>query len=66
MAFNLESIQKTRRLRAPKIVICGPNKLGKTFMQVEWAVKLRIASLLSAAHVRCGEPCKRGGETLRA
>jgi hypothetical protein len=30
MAFNLESIQKTRRLRAPKIVICGPNKLGKT------------------------------------
>jgi hypothetical protein len=30
MAFNLASISKTRRLRAPKIVICGPNKLGKT------------------------------------
>ena len=30
MAFNLQSIQKTRRLRAPKIVIAGPGKVGKT------------------------------------
>jgi hypothetical protein len=30
MAFNLSSISKTRRLRAPKIVIAGPGKIGKT------------------------------------
>ena len=30
MAFNLASISKTRRLRAPKIVIAGPGKIGKT------------------------------------
>jgi hypothetical protein len=30
MAFNLASIQKTRRLRAPKIVVAGPGKIGKT------------------------------------
>lgn len=30
MAFNLASIQKTRRLRAPKVVIAGPGKIGKT------------------------------------
>jgi len=30
MAFDLLSIQKTKRMRAPKIVIAGPNKIGKT------------------------------------
>lgn len=30
MAFDLSSIQRTRRMRAPKIVICGPGKVGKT------------------------------------
>lgn len=30
MAFDLSSIQRTKRLRAPKIVICGPGKVGKT------------------------------------
>ena len=30
MAFNLASISKTRRLRAPKVVIAGPGKIGKT------------------------------------
>lgn len=30
MAFNLDSIQRTRRIRAPKIVIVGPGKIGKT------------------------------------
>lgn len=30
MAFDLKSIQRTRRLRAPKIVIAGPGKIGKT------------------------------------
>ena len=30
MAFDLQSISKTRRLRAPKIVIAGPGKIGKT------------------------------------
>jgi hypothetical protein len=30
MAFNLSSISKTKRMRAPKIVIAGPNKIGKT------------------------------------
>jgi hypothetical protein len=30
MAFNLSSISKTRRMRAPKVVISGPNKIGKT------------------------------------
>lgn len=30
MAFNLASIQKTRRMRAPKIVVAGPGKIGKT------------------------------------
>ena len=30
MAFNLASIQKTRRIRAPKVVIVGPGKVGKT------------------------------------
>lgn len=30
MAFNLSSINKTRRLVAPKIVIGGPGKIGKT------------------------------------
>jgi hypothetical protein len=30
MAFNLQSIQRTKRLRAPKIVIAGPGKIGKT------------------------------------
>lgn len=30
MAFNLQSISKTKRLRAPKIVIGGPGKIGKT------------------------------------
>lgn len=30
MAFNLASITPTKRLRAPKVVICGTNKIGKT------------------------------------
>lgn len=30
MSFNLQSITKTRRIRAPKIVIGGPGKIGKT------------------------------------
>lgn len=30
MAFSLDSISKTRRARAPKIVIGGPGKIGKT------------------------------------
>jgi len=30
MAFDLKSISKTRRVRAPKIVICGQGKIGKT------------------------------------
>lgn len=30
MTFNLASIQRTRRMRAPKIVIAGPGKIGKT------------------------------------
>ena len=30
MAFDLSSIQRTKRLRAPKIVIAGPGKIGKT------------------------------------
>jgi len=30
MAFDLKSISKTKRLRAPKIVVVGPNKIGKT------------------------------------
>lgn len=30
MAFDLSSISKTKRMRAPKIVIAGPNKIGKT------------------------------------
>ena len=30
MAFDLSSIQKTKRLRAPKVVIAGPGKIGKT------------------------------------
>lgn len=30
MAFDLQSISKTRRVRAPKIVIAGPGKIGKT------------------------------------
>ena len=30
MAFNLASVSKTRRMRAPKIVIAGPGKIGKT------------------------------------
>jgi hypothetical protein len=30
MAFNLASISKTKRLRAPKVVIAGPGKIGKT------------------------------------
>lgn len=30
MAFDLSSISKTRRIRAPKIVIVGPSKVGKT------------------------------------
>ena len=30
MAFDLSSISKTKRLRAPKIVVVGPNKIGKT------------------------------------
>ena len=30
MAINLASISKTRRIRAPKVVIGGPGKIGKT------------------------------------
>lgn len=30
MAFDLKSISKTKRMRAPKIVIAGPGKIGKT------------------------------------
>jgi hypothetical protein len=30
VAFNLASISRTKRLRAPKIVIAGPGKIGKT------------------------------------
>jgi hypothetical protein len=30
MAFDLKSIAKTKRMRAPKIVVVGPNKIGKT------------------------------------
>ena len=30
MAFDLSSISKTKRLRAPKIVVVGPGKIGKT------------------------------------
>lgn len=30
MAISLDSISKTRRIRAPKIVIAGPGKIGKT------------------------------------
>lgn len=30
MSFNLASVQRTRRLRAPKIVLAGPGKIGKT------------------------------------
>ena len=30
MAFDLSSIQRTKRMRAPKIVIAGPGKIGKT------------------------------------
>jgi hypothetical protein len=30
MAISLESITRTRKVRAPKIVIAGPNKIGKT------------------------------------
>ena len=30
MSFNLQSIQRTKRIRAPKIVIVGPGKIGKT------------------------------------
>lgn len=30
MAFDLSSISKTKRMRAPKIVIAGPGKIGKT------------------------------------
>ena len=30
MAFDLSSIRRTKRLRAPKIVIAGPGKIGKT------------------------------------
>lgn len=30
MAFNLASIQRTKRMRAPKVVIAGPGKIGKT------------------------------------
>ena len=30
MAFDLLSIRRTKRLRAPKIVIAGPGKIGKT------------------------------------
>lgn len=30
MAFNISSIGRTKRLRAPKVVIAGQNKIGKT------------------------------------
>ena len=30
MAFNLQSISKTRRIRSPKIVVVGQGKIGKT------------------------------------
>ena len=30
MAFDLSSISKTRRARAPKVVICGQGKIGKS------------------------------------
>ena len=30
MAFDISSISKTKRLRAPKLVIAGPGKIGKT------------------------------------
>jgi hypothetical protein len=30
MSFDLQSISKTRRVRAPKIVIVGQGKIGKT------------------------------------
>ena len=30
MAFDLSSISTTKRKRAPKVVICGPGKIGKT------------------------------------
>ena len=30
MAISLDSISRTKRVRAPKIVICGPGKVGKT------------------------------------
>ena len=30
MAFDLSSISRTKRMRAPKIVIAGPGKIGKT------------------------------------
>lgn len=30
MAFDLSSISKTRRVRAPKLVVCGQGKVGKT------------------------------------
>ena len=30
MAFDLSSISRTKRVRAPKVVICGPGKIGKT------------------------------------
>lgn len=30
MAISLASISKTKRIRAPKVLICGTNKIGKT------------------------------------
>ena len=30
MSISLASITKTKRIRAPKIVVCGPGKIGKT------------------------------------
>jgi hypothetical protein len=30
MAFDLSSVQRTKRLRAPKVVVVGPGKIGKT------------------------------------
>lgn len=30
MAFDLSSIKRTKRIRAPRIVVCGPGKVGKT------------------------------------
>lgn len=30
MAFDLSSVRRTKRLRAPKIVVAGPGKIGKT------------------------------------